>query len=699
MSRKIKVALVGNPNCGKSSLFNALTGLRQKVGNYPGVTVDKKTGTTKLSNGVTAEILDLPGTYSLYPKSDDEGIVYEILLDEHNKNHPDVIVIVADAANLKRNLLFSSQIIDLKIPVIIALNMMDVAEKEGIYIDHKALQKELGVPVIPINARKNSGIDPLRKALEQEIQIPKKNFIGFDDVSPEFISNARAIFPQYCDYKLIQFAMKNDRLKKFLNGNLSKANELSDHFNLSPTQFQGQEVLKRYARINDVMQKSVAYPETQAKNLTSKLDKILTHKVWGYLIFLTIMFIIFQSIFSLSEYPMSLVESSTTALSEYLSTNLAHNWVTDLLINGIIAGISGVIIFIPQIAILFGFLTILEDTGYMARVSYLTDRLMRSVGLNGKSVIPLMSGMACAIPAIMATRNIDNWKDRLITILVTPFMSCSARLPVYTLLIAFAIPDTSYFGLINLQGLALLGLYLLGIAMALLTAFVLNLIIKGKEAGYFIMELPIYRSPRWKNVLITMYERAKIFTVEAGKVIIIISIILWFLASYGPADFKPGAAKSPTLTEVAMNNNNPDVVVATERLQNSFAGIFGHFIEPAIKPIGFDWKIGIALITSFAAREVFVGTMATIYSVEADEENFSSIREKMETEINPATGEKKYNLATALSLLIFFAFAMQCMSTLAVVKRETKSWKWPAFQLFYMTGVAYLASLIVYNIF
>ena len=695
MAEKIKVALVGNPNCGKSSLFNALTGLRQKVGNYPGVTVDKKTGTFHINSTTVAEITDLPGTYSLYPKSDDEAIVYEILMNENNPSHPDLIVVVADAANLKRNLLFSSQIIDLKIPVIIALNMLDIAEKEGILIDVNELQQKLGVPVIPINARKNTGVKELKKILEQKISAPQENFIPFDYLDNDFLEAIKKEFPEYSDYKVIQFAIGNDRLRLFLNGKFERAKSLAAAYNFNAGQFQGEETLKRYARINEVIGQSVKYPEIQAKNLTSKLDKIFTHKAWGYLIFLTILFIIFQSIFALSEYPMLLVERGTTLLSEFLTVNLPANWATDLLVNGLIAGISGVVIFIPQIVILFGFLTILEDTGYMARVSYLTDRLMRSVGLNGKSVIPLMSGMACAIPAIMATRNIDNWKDRLITIMVTPFMSCSARLPVYTLIIALAVPDRNYLGFINLQGLTLMGLYLLGIAMALVMALVLNWVIKGREAGYFIMELPIYRSPRWKNVLITMYERAKIFAVEAGKVIVVISIVLWFLASYGPADF--GFGEKSDIAQ--MSQQDDKLVQEAVQLEKSFAGRFGKAIEPIIEPIGFDWKIGIALITSFAAREVFVGTMATIYSVEADEENFASVRERMAAERDPETGEKIYNLATALSLLVFFAFAMQCMSTLAVVKRETKSWKWPMVQLFYMTGVAYLASLILYNIF
>lgn len=690
-----KVALVGNPNCGKSSIFNALTGLNQKIGNYPGVTVDKKTGHFTLSNGQSVEITDLPGTYSIYPKSQDEEIVYDVLLDPQHPEHPDTLVVVVDASNLKRNLLLCSQVLDLQMPTLVVLSMTDIVEKEGSTLDIALLKEELGVPVIPVNARKLSGLQELKHALENPGTASSQTFCPASKKYQSFIDAAQEVYPKESPYLLMQYAINPKSFHYLPEEKLTFLQALAEQHGLKQSQFQAEETLQRYQRINRILQKALQLNTTLNENLTDKLDRLLTHRFWGYVILVGILFAIFQAIFTLAAYPMDLVEAGTSLLSEWLLNALPAGWGTDLLVNGVIAGVGGVVIFIPQIAILFGFLTIMEETGYMARVSYLTDRLMRSAGLNGKSVIPLMSGLACAIPAVMAARNIGNWKERLITILVTPLMSCSARLPVYTILISLVIPNNYVLGFISLQGLTLLGLYLLGLVTAMAVAFVLSRLIRTAERSLFLLEMPIYRPPRWRNVLLTMYEKAKIFTLEAGKVILVISIILWFLASYGPQDI--GWDVGPKAQTEAQDIPGQTTAEAVQ-LRNSFAGHFGKVIEPAIAPLGFDWKMGIALITSFAAREVFVGTMATIYSVEAGDEDVETVRERMQADTKPGTDQPVYTLATGLSLMVFFAFAMQCMSTLAIVRRETKSWKWPTVQLVYMTGLAYVASLITYQL-
>jgi len=688
-NRRLKIGLLGNPNCGKSSIFNGLTGLRQKISNYPGVTVDKKTGILKTDNKKEIELIDLPGTYSIYPKSKDEEVVYNILLDENNPDHPDAVLIVADASNLKRNLLLCSQIIDLKIPVVVALNMFDIIEKEGIHIDIAVLENKLGVPIVPTNARKGRGLVELKQVLSQTLTYSKHPFVNFDELFQGFAKAARIAYPDLSQYKVLHHLIFPERVDYLQDEKAVPLRNivLTDSFNLSA--FQAHETLLRYKRISDIYEKTVTRPVLETELMTTKIDRILTHKLWGYVIMAMFLFAVFQSIFFLAAYPMHLVESGTTHVSAWLAGSLPSGWLSDLIVNGLLAGVSGVIIFIPQIAILFALLNIMEDSGYMARVSFLTDRLMRSVGLNGKSIIPLVSGMACAIPAIMSTRSINNPKDRLITILVTPFISCSARLPVYTLVIAMFIPNYLLLNFINLQGLVLMSLYLFGVIMVFIIAFVLSKIIKGDEESFFVMELPLYRAPRWRNVLFTMYEKVKLFTLKAGKIILLISMVLWFLSSFGPADIGLG---SKVNTEHSAPGN------AHDKLMTSFAGQFGKGIEPLIRPMGFDWKMGIALLTSFAAREVFVGTMATIYSIESDDSKIESIRDKMLQDKDPVTGEAVYTLATGISLLLFFALAMQCMSTLAIVRRETKSWKWPLLQLFYMTATAYAFSALAFHL-
>jgi len=705
--KTIKVALIGNPNSGKSTLFNALTGLNQKIGNFPGVTVDKRIGRCKLENvsadthSILAEIIDLPGTYSLFPKSIDEEITFEVLCNPNNEYYPDVAIVVADASNLKRSLFLCSQVIDLKIPVVLALNMIDLAESANIKINTANLAEKLGVAVIPLNARKKQGIEALKKALfaakepsgetfnskkiENKVFEEIKNIVKVKSNFGAFVIANNATTPFYFSFA----EEKRKAVKKILEANAFDGKKL-----------QTTESLDRHKAISGILKDSIEESKPNLKSsISKKLDNILTHKFWGYLIFLFILFIIFQAIFSWSAYPMQLIEKIFSYASEWTAETFPKGVLNDLLVNGIIAGLSGIVVFVPQIALLFAFISILEDTGYMARVSFIMDKLMRKFGLNGRSVIPLISGIACAVPAIMSARTISNWKERMITIMVTPLMSCSARLPVYALIISLIIPAHKKLGIFNMQGITLMALYLIGFLAAIVAAWLMKFILKAREKSYFIMEMPVYRMPRWSNIGLTILEKVKLFLFDAGKVIIAISIILWALSSYGPT----GRFKA-----IEEKYNSPEIItkfpsgeiknkIKSEKLEASYAGIMGKKIEPLIAPLGFDWKIGISLLTSFAAREVFVGTMATIYSA-GDAENTKSIREKMMAEINPHTGKKMYTPAVGFSLLLFYAFAMQCMSTLAIVYRETKHWKWPLIQFLYMGILAYLASFTVYQL-
>ncbi|RFZ81411.1 ferrous iron transport protein B [Mucilaginibacter terrenus] len=702
MKVDIRVALVGNPNTGKSTLFNALTGLNQKIGNFPGVTVDKKVGFSQLPDGRKAEIVDLPGTYSLYPKSRDESIVFSVLADKDSELTPDMVVIILDATNLKRNLLLYTQVADLKIPVIIALNMMDMAKKANIQIDINLLSARLGVPVVPVSARKSEGIDELKKAISYVSKFALQvDTIDVRALAPALIDDIAEEINTDNPYFALQLAHQHETLKFLKPQQSDRIEELEKKHNFHSQKAQATETIARYNYINDVLYDTVKTPETaHEESISNKIDRVLTHKVFGFLIFIGVLLFMFQSIFAWSAYPMSLIEDLFVWLEGILRNVLPAGPVADLLIDGVVAGLSGVLVFIPQIAILFAFISILEDTGYMARVTFMMDKIMRKVGLNGKSVVPLIGGFACAVPSIMSTRTIENWKDRMITIMVTPLITCSARLPVYVLLISLVVPNRNIWWLFNLQGLALTGMYLLSLVSAIVVAFVMKYILKARERGYFIMELPVYRMPRWNNVLLSMYDRAKTFVLEAGKVIIAVSVILWVLSSYGPGDrFQKIEQKysAPKYT----GNVKPDElnrIISSEKLENSYAGVLGHAIEPAIKPLGFDWKIGISLITSFAAREVFVGTMATIYSVEGDADRIDSVQDKMRNARNPQTGKPVFTMAVAFSLMMFYAFAMQCASTVAVVYRETKNWRWPAAQFLYMTVLAYGAAFLVYTL-
>ncbi|WP_184543946.1 ferrous iron transport protein B [Mucilaginibacter sp. FT3.2] len=702
MKADIRVALVGNPNTGKSTLFNILTGLNQKIGNFPGVTVDKKTGFCQLPDGRTAEIIDLPGTYSIYPKSKDESIVFSVLADKAKAMVPDLIVVILDASNLKRNLLLYTQIADLKIPVVVALNMIDVSEKAGIVIDVDLFAQKLGVPVVPISARKIKGIDQLKTTIAYANKIAlQQDTIDVDAIAPQLIAQIKEEYKVDNPYFALQLAHQHETLDFLSATESDRIEELEKEHSFHSQKAQATETIARYSFINDLLYDTVKKPETaHDETVSNKIDKILTHKVFGFIIFFAILMFIFQAIFSWSAYPMELIGDLFLWLQAAITRVLPAGPLVSLLVDGVLAGLSGVLVFVPQIAILFALISILEDTGYMSRVTFMMDKVMRKVGLNGKSVVPLIGGFACAVPSIMSTRNIENWKDRMITIMVTPLVACSARLPVYTLLIALVVPNKNVWWVFNLQGLALTAMYLLSIVSAVVVAFVMKFILKARERGYFIMELPVYRMPRWKNVAFTMYDRSKTFVLQAGKVIIAVSIILWVLKSYGPGDRFAQIDKTfskPEYTK-SMTPDSLTKVIASEKLESSYAGVFGHVIEPVIKPLGFDWKIGIALISSFAAREVFVGTMATIYSVEGDADKLESVQQKMHSATNPDTGKPVFTLAVAFSLMMFYAFAMQCASTVAVVYRETKDWRWPAAQFAYMTVLAYSASFIVYHL-
>lgn len=690
-----RVAMAGNPNSGKSTLFNLLTGLRQKTGNFPGVTVDLHVGFCGLSNGKKVEIIDLPGTYSLFPKSIDEQVTAAVLCNDQHPSYPQLTLVVADSSNLKRSLYLCTQLIDIGMPVVLVLNMIDVAIRKTISIDDKKLSQILGVTIVRVNSKEGTGIDELKKAIETSALRGGKSLLDVNQISTHDWQGLQAVFNcktpfdafvQYINHNLFYKTTIDSQIKDFFKGQ-----------ELNPIQLQTAESVNRFKLITSITSQTLSYQNRELNPLTKKLDNIFTHKIWGFAIFLLVLFSIFQFIFTFSAIPMEWIENSFAWFSEIVENTLPKGILNDIITKGILAGLSGVVVFIPQIAFLFAFIAILEDSGYMARVSFIMDKMMRKFGLNGKSIIPLISGAACAVPAIMGARTISNTKERLITILVTPLMSCSARLPVYTLLIALVVPSKNLWGFVNMQGIVLMALYLIGFLAAVGAAFVLKFLIKSKEQSYFIMELPIYRLPQAKQVGMVIYDKVKVFLFEAGKIIVAISIVLWLMASFAPGNHMQEielkyAQLADQLSEEEKNNR-----IASEQLEASYAGLAGKAIEPIIAPLGFDWKIGISLVTSFAAREVFVGTMATIYSV-GDEADERSIRVKMKEEINPVTLQPVYSTAVAFSLMLFYAFAMQCMSTIAVVYRETGGYKWPLIQFAFMGVLAYLSSFVVYQL-
>ncbi len=693
----IKVALIGNPNTGKTSVFNQLTGLHQQVGNYPGITVEKKIGTCKLSENRKATILDLPGTYSLNASSIDENVVIELLMNKKDENFPDVVVVVTEVENLKRNLLLFTQIKDLEIPTILVINMCDRMALKGIELDVPQLEKELKTKIALVSSRKNIGIEKIKNLIADYESLSKEPCLNASIIDEEYFNKLRRAFPNQLLYKLWLVITQD---VNFLN---LERKEIQNTFTKSHAdlkRLQQKETIKRYQFINDTLKMGQKIDISKNNTVRAKLDRILTHKVFGYLIFFVLLFIIFQSIFDWSSIPMDLIDSSFANLASYAKMNLPPGEFTNLISEGIIPGIGGILIFIPQIAFLFLFISVLEESGYMSRVVFLMDKIMRRYGLSGKSVVPLISGTACAIPAIMSTRNIENWKERLITILVTPFITCSARLPVYAILISLIIPEKRVLGFISLQGLTLMLLYLLGFGAALFSAFVLNKILQLKTKSYFVVEMPSYKIPLFKNVGINVLEKTKEFVFGAGKIILALSVILWFLGSHGPDDeFGKAAQIVKNQLDASNQKYSPKLLkdqIRSFKLEKSYIGIIGKSIEPVIKPLGYDWKIGIAVVSSFAAREVFVGTLATIYSVGSHSKEKTTIKNRMQAEIKP-DGTKVFNFATGISLLLFHAFAMQCISTLAVVKKETNSWKWPLIQLFFMSGFAYLTALAAYQ--
>ncbi|MGB1448771.1 MAG: ferrous iron transport protein B [Flavobacteriaceae bacterium] len=696
MSTNLNVALIGNPNTGKTSVFNAMTGLNQKVGNYPGITVEKKQGSCRLNRTTKAHIIDLPGTYSLNASSMDESVVIELLLNKNDKDYPDVAVVVSDIENLKRNLLLFTQIKDLEIPTLLVINMSDRMKRKGITLDIDALETHLKTKIALISTRENSGIDQLKKYLLDYRSLSKEACTDIRSIDDDYFQNLEKVFPDQSLYKLWLVITQDVNFAKLDRQKVEDATAYKTQPESHLKRLQQKETIKRYQVINQALKETYTVDINKATDVRSRLDRILIHRFWGYIIFFLILLTIFQVIFDWSSIPMDFIDESFSQLSEATKRTLPPGLFTNLLAEGIISGLGGIVIFIPQIAFLFLFISVLEETGYMSRVVFLMDRGLRKYGLSGKSVIPLISGTACAIPAVMATRNIENWKERLITILVTPFTTCSARLPVYLILISLVIPEGTFLGM-GYQGLTLMGLYLLGFVMALLSAAILNSVLKIQSKTYFVIEMPNYKLPLLKNVALTVFEKTKSFVVEAGKIILAISILLWIMASFGPGKDFSNAEEIVTVASIDKNVSEEELntAIAAYKLEHSFIGILGKTIEPAIAPLGFDWKIGIALISSFAAREVFVGTLATIYSVGNDSEE--TIKNRMAAETKP-NGTPLFDLPTGVSLMLFYAFALQCMSTLAIVKKETNSWKWPMIQLFSMTLMAYISALTVYQI-
>jgi len=697
MSKQINVALIGNPNTGKTSVFNALTGLNQKVGNYPGITVDKKEGVCKLPRGVKAHIIDLPGTYSLNASSLDENVVIELLLNKNDKDFPDVAVVVSDVENLKRNLLLFTQIKDLEIPTILVINMSDRMDYKGISLDIEYLEKELNTKIALVSTRKNTGISELKTLISDYKKLSTKGCLNASEIDKAYFENLQNAFPDQLLYKLWLVITQDVNFGTVERQEFDSLEDFKTKSKADLKRLQQKETIKRYQFINNVLKKGQTIDLKNAKDLRIKLDRILTHKVWGYVIFFAILLLMFQAVYNWAAYPTDLIDEGFATLADWVKNTLPEGVFTNLLAEGIIAGIGGIMVFIPPIAFLFFFIALLEESGYMSRVVFLMDRVMRRFGLSGKSVVPLISGNACAIPAVMAARNIESWKERLITILVTPFTTCSARLPVYVIIIALVIPDGRFLGL-SYQALTLMSLYIIGFLTAIFSAYILNKVLKIKSKSYFVVEMPSYKFPLLKNVGLTVLEKTKTFVFEAGKIILAISIVLWFLASYGPGErFKDAEnivkTESPQLSEDELNDK-----IAAHKLEYSYIGIVGKTIEPVIKPLGYDWKIGIGLVTSFAAREVFVGTLATIYSVGSanDNEDEDTIKNKMAAETHN-DGTKVFTLASGISLLLFYAFAMQCMSTLAIVKRETNSWKWPMLQLITMSAFAYIVALLAFQ--
>ncbi|WP_159638911.1 ferrous iron transport protein B [Sphingobacterium composti Ten et al. 2007 non Yoo et al. 2007] len=696
---KKTIALLGNPNVGKTSLFNRITKLHQKVGNYPGITVEKRQGTVH-ANGQEYSIIDLPGTYTLFPNSLDEEVVLKTLLQRDNQDYPELVVVVSEPSTLSRGIIIYQQVREIGLPAIFVINMEDEISDKGLNIDYNQLEQYLKTKVYKTNARTGKGIDELIKGFNQEVG-PYFGAVDLPSKYQEAIQEAKKLFPLDTEYKTwLHLAL--DSQNTISSANADNLKSIRDKYQITSQQLQKDEAIIRHDAVQRELENIVTKSENKKFSATEQVDNILLHPVFGYVIFFGILFLIFQAIYSWSGPLMDWVDGSFASLGEFVGDNFTAGPLNDLIVNGIIAGIGGIVIFLPQIIILFLFISLMEETGYMSRVVFLMDRWLKPFGLNGKSVIPLMSGVACAIPAVMSARNIENPKERLLTMLVTPFMTCAARLPIYIVIIGLVIPETEVLGF-NLQGITLFGMYILGILGALFSALVLNKIIKSVRNSFLIFELPTYKAPDFKNVLNTVWEKSLGFLLGAGKIILAISIILWVLGSFGPNDRfsnpeKYIAIEKPELSEEEIANE-----VSAYQVEYSYLGYLGRGIEPVIRPLGYDWKIGIGLIASFAAREVFVGTVAVVYSLGADldiedDDQKQTLFTRMKSEVNKNTGKPTYNFATGISLLLFYAFAMQCMATIAVVRKETGSWKWTAIQAGFMTGLAYIAALIAYQL-
>lgn len=695
--KHIKIALIGNPNVGKTSVFNTLTGLNQHVGNYPGVTVGRKVGTFQLDSNTKASILDLPGLYSINHTSKDEEIALQSLVDSTNKDYPDVVVVVAEIENLKRNLLLFTQIKSLEIPTVLAINMADQIEKKGISIDIEQLEKDLQTKIVLLSARENQGFQELKNSILNTIGKSSSAIFDLKSIDQEYYSLLETLYPNQNLYKVWLAQSHVYRFSDISPVISTDSNVKKSEADIK--RLQHKETIKRYQFIKEVLDRSYSINSEKATDIRMKFDRILTHKFWGYIIFLFILLVIYGSIFELAAYPMDFVDGLFADLSSWVGATLPEGKLTELIADGIVPGLGGVLMFVPQIAILFFLISILEETGYMSRVVFLMDRIMRPFGLSGKSVVPLVSGTACAIPAIMAARNIENPKERLITMLVTPLTTCSARIPVYIIIISLVIPADYVFGFIPLQGLVMTGMYLLGFLGALGAGWVLSKYIKADRKSYFIIEMPTYKTPVLKNVFLNMYEKVISYIVGAGKIILALSVILWFLGAHGPSSQFDNAEQ--IINEKHINDNLSEEELADEiagyQLENSYIGIIGKSIEPVFRPLGYDWKVSIAVLTSFAAREVFVGNLATLYNMSSEGEDEGKMIERMSNEKRP-DGTPLFTFATGVSLLLFYAFAMQCLSTVGVTKKETNSWKWTAFQMAFMTGFAYIVALIAYQL-
>ncbi len=697
-----KIVLVGTPNCGKTSLFNSLTGLNQRVGNFAGVTVERKSAELTLRK-TTARLIDLPGVNNLYPESEDEKITCDILRNPHHEDHPDMVIVVADATQLRRGLALCTQVIDLGFPTILAINMADLLKKENIQLDTQKLSYQIGIPVVSLSVLKKQGISELKRFLISPLSPPQKPIMKIPGGFSSTLNQIKELVETENDYLAFQILLDPQNFNWISQEQIY---DLQHSANISADSHRliSNELIIRYDYADELIKSTVYKPAVATESISSRIDSILTHRIWGYLIFLAVLVIVFQSIFSWANYPMGAIESWVEQLKTFASGLLPDGWLTRLLVEGIITGFGGIIVFIPQIAFLFLFVSVMEESGYMSRVVFLMDRIMRPFGFSGKSIIPLMGGMACAIPSIMMTRSIPSKQERLITIMVTPLMSCSARIPVYTLLIAMFIPPNRILG-IDQRGLIMTGLYFLGFIMALLVAWVFKKVLRYQSDGIFVMEMPGYRMPRWKNVLLTVYQRSLDFVFGAGKIILAISIILWLLVSYGPGTQREAIQHSyeAQISQIdsPVKRAQLEEDMQTELLEHSYAAYAGKWIEPMIRPLGYDWKIGISLITSFAAREVFVGTMSIIYnqedpgSAEDEVKARSSLIERLRAEKDPDTGKKIYTPAVVFSLIIFYAFAMQCMSTLAVTQREV-GWFWTGIMFVYLTVLAYGAAWITY---